>query len=111
LAFDSDAGAWRLLDGRAEDYLMRDTRSMVMRYVRDYPGQRPKQIAEALQLDANTVRQTCRRMTTDRQLRATPGGQYHPASDSGDSSDTTAPDPLSLLSQRHSALPDQPEPV
>ncbi|MEK6440900.1 AAA family ATPase [Pseudonocardia sp. T1-2H] len=107
LSFDSDAGSWRVLDGRAEDYLLRDTRSLVMRYVRDFPGQRPKQIAEALQLDANTVRQTCRRMVLDGQLRATAGGQYHPLSDTSDSSDITPPEPLSLLSLSHSAPSDQ----
>lgn len=111
LSFDAEAGAWRVLDGRAEDYLMRDTRSQVMRYVRDYPGQRPKQIAEALQLDANTVRQTCRRMVVDGQLHATPGGQYRPADgDSSDSGDSHQPEPASLLSLRHPAVADQAEP-
>ncbi|WP_338051795.1 AAA family ATPase [Pseudonocardia acidicola] len=110
LSFDPTAGAWRTLDGPASDYLLRDTRSLVLRYVRDYPGQRPKEIAEALQLDAATVRQTCRRMATDGQIRATPAGAYHPAdSDTGDTSDTPAARPLSLLSQRHSSPPDQDE--
>ncbi|NMH98988.1 AAA family ATPase [Pseudonocardia sp. K10HN5] len=110
LAFDPEAGAWRVLDGRAEDYLMRDTRSMVLRYLRDYPGQRPKQIADALQLDPAAVRQTCRRMADDGQLRATAGGQYRPAdSDTGDSSDTPAAVTPSLLSLRHSNTADQGE--
>jgi hypothetical protein len=88
-----------MLDGPASDYLMRDTRALIARYVRDYPGQRPKQIADALQIDAATVRQTCRRMADDGQLRATTGGQYHPAdSDSGDARDHTTLMPLSPLS-------------
>jgi AAA domain-containing protein len=80
LAFDpaAGAGAWRLLDGPAADYLMRDTRALILRHLRDYPGQRPKQIAEALCLDPATVRQTCRRMADDGQLHATPGGAYSP---------------------------------
>jgi hypothetical protein len=90
---------------------MRDTRSMVMRYVRDYPGQRPKQIAEALQLDPGTVRQTCRRMVVDGQLHATPGGQYSPAGgDTSDSRDTTEPEPPSLLSLGNPPAADQAEP-
>lgn len=108
LAFNPELGTWRLLDGRAEDYLMRDTRSLVMRYLRDYPGHKPKQIADALHLDPGTVRQTCRRMAEDGQLRSTPGGQYHPAGgDSSDSGDMPAPDPPSLLSLRHGTTSDQ----
>ncbi|AEA23376.1 hypothetical protein Psed_1125 [Pseudonocardia dioxanivorans CB1190] len=111
LAFDSQAGAWQVLDGPTADYLMRDTRAQIMRFLRDYPGQRPKQIAEALQLDATTVRQTCRRMVADGQLHATPGGQYSPAGgDTGDSRDTTGLEPPSLLSLRHADALDQAEP-
>lgn len=112
LAFDPSAGAWSLLDGNAADYQMRDTRSLIIRYLRDYPGKKPKEIADALNLDAGTVRQTCRRMQADDQLRAAPGGAYSPtghsaAGDSGDSGDNRAREPLSLLSLRHSTTPDQ----
>ncbi|MHA6796761.1 AAA family ATPase [Pseudonocardia bannensis] len=111
LSFDPEAGAWRVLDGRAEDYLMRDARSMVLRYLRDYPGQRPKQIADALQLDPGAVRQTCRRMVADGQLHATPGGQYRPADgDTRDSSDSPDPESPSLLSLRHADPADLGEP-
>ncbi|WP_075553593.1 AAA family ATPase [Pseudonocardia sp. Ae505_Ps2] len=107
LAFDPGAGAWSLLDGNAADYQMRDTRSLVIRYLRDYPGRRPKEIAEALRLDAGTVRQTCRRMQNDGQLRANAGGAYWAADspgsgDTSDSSDIHATEPVSLLSLRHS---------
>ncbi len=105
LAFHAERGAWEVLDGRASDYLLRDTRSQVIRYVRDYPGQKPKQIAEALQIEAGTVRQTVRRMVDDGQLRAAPGGYYFPAGDSGDGGDDPADEPLSLLSPRHSGEP------
>ncbi len=116
LSFDPEAGAWTILTGPASDYLMRDTRSTVLRHVREHPGQRPKQIAEALQLDPTTVRQTCRRMAADGQMRATPGGQYHPAGDSGDNGDLPALLPLSPLSPRHPDPahqdgPDPPAPV
>lgn len=110
LSFDPGAGAWRVLDGPAADYLLRDTRSLVLRYVRDYPGQRPKQIAEALRLDPTTVRQTCRRMVTDGQLRATPAGEYHPTpSDGGDRGDGAAVPSPSPLSLRHSTTDEQHE--
>ena len=113
LAFDPAAGAWSLLDGNAADYQLRDTRSLVIRYLRDYPGKRPKEIAEALQLDPGTVRQTCRRMHTDGQLHAATGGQYRaadtPPGDSSDSRDNPATEPPSLLSRRHSHSPDQGE--
>jgi hypothetical protein len=106
LAFDSDAGAWQLLDGRAEDYQLGETRSMVMRYLRDYPNRTPKEIADALQVDAATIRQTCRRMAEAHQLRAV-GGKYRPANgDTSDSSDTTQPITPSLLSLRHSTPAD-----
>jgi hypothetical protein len=107
LAFDPRAGAWRLLDGPASDYLIRDTRSLVLRHLRDYPGQRPKQIADALHLDPATIRQTCRRMAEDGQLHATPGGAYSPAATRGSSDTRDKPlslplSPLSPLSPRHS---------
>jgi hypothetical protein len=112
LAFDPAAGAWSLLDGRAADYQLRDTRSLIMRYLRDYPGRQPKEIAEALDIDAGTVRQTCRRMATDGQLHAAPGGKYRPADgDTRDSGDSTAAEPPSLLSLRHPTPADQPEPL
>jgi AAA domain-containing protein len=98
LSFDPSAGAWSILDGPAGDYMLRDTRALVLRYLRDYPGQKPKQIADALRLDAASVRQTCRRMATDGQLDVTPNGEYRPAGDTGDSSDTPDPSPLSLPS-------------
>ncbi|OLT22937.1 hypothetical protein BJF78_32750 [Pseudonocardia sp. CNS-139] len=117
MAFQPDAGAWRVLDGPAEDYMLRDTRGLIMRFLRANPGTRPKQIAEALQLDPAAVRQTCRRMAEDGQLRATTSGQYHPADqpgsaagDTSDSGDSPALLPASPLSLRHSTGPDQHEP-
>ena len=67
-------------------------------------------VAEALRLDAATVRQTCRRMAADGQLTATPNGEYQPAGDTGDSSDTPTASPLSLLSPADPQADDQHEP-
>jgi hypothetical protein len=101
--FDAATGAWTKLDGPASDYQMHETRALITRYVRDYPGHKPAQIADALQLNPNTVRQTCKRMADKGQLRAAPGGTYHPAEPS-DSRDTTQ---LSHLSLSHSTPSDQ----
>lgn len=94
LTFDPTLGAWNLLDGPAADYLLQDTRALITRFVRDYPGRKPAQIAHALDLDPASVRQTCSRMAKAGQLRAEPGGTYHLAELSDSPSDT----PLSHLS-------------
>lgn len=104
MSFDSHAGAWTKLDGPAGDYLMQDTRAAILRFVREYPGSKPNAIANALQLNPATVRQTCKRMADKAQLNAAPGGTYSPP-DLGDSDrDTTQ---LSHLSLSHSTDPDQ----
>jgi hypothetical protein len=114
MAFNADAGAWRVLDGPAADYQLSETRGLVMRFLRANPGTGPKAIAEALRLDPNTVRQTVRRMAEDGQLHAAPGGKYRPTDHSGgdtsDSSDTPALIPASPLSLRHSTGADQYDP-
>jgi hypothetical protein len=111
LSFDPTAGAWRVLDGPAGDYMLRDTRALIVRHLRDYPGQKPKQVAEALRLDAATVRQTCRRMAADGQLTATPNGEYRPAGDRSDSGDAPPASPLSPLSPADPQAADQHEPA
>ena len=98
LSFDPGIGAWTLLDGPAEEHLMRDNRQLIYRYVRDYPGSKPASIAEALDLPAATVRQTCKRMVDAGQLRAEAGGAYFPPA----RSDSAAADELSPLSLCHS---------
>ncbi|MFF5297257.1 AAA family ATPase [Paractinoplanes globisporus] len=76
LTFDPSAGAWRMLDGPAEDYQVSDTRAAILRWLRGAPGSTPKVIAEGVGLKADTVRQTCSRMLADGQLAAEPGGRY-----------------------------------
>ncbi|WAL65606.1 AAA family ATPase [Amycolatopsis cynarae] len=106
MSFDANSGAWTKLDGPATDYQMHDTRTLITRFVRDYPGQKPAAIAEALQLNPGTVRQTLARMAKDGQLRAAPGGTYFPPDQGSDTTDTSE---LSHLSLRHSTAPDQGE--
>jgi len=102
LAFDAPNGAWRLLAGSVDEHQMQDTRAAVLRFVRESPGSKPKDIADALRLNANTVRQTCKRMADDGQLRTSPGGTYYPPQLSG-------PSDTSLMSPGHSAATDQGE--
>jgi predicted transcriptional regulator of viral defense system len=66
---------------------------------------KPARIAEALQLNANTVRQTCTRMAKDGQLKAVPGGTYAVPH----ASDTEDTPQLSHLSLSHSTPSDQQE--
>jgi hypothetical protein len=105
MSFDPQAGAWSLLDGPAADHLMQDTRALISRFVREYPGSKPAQIAEALQLKAPTVRQTCKRMADDSQIRAVSGGAYFP----NEPSDSRDAQEVSQLSLRHSTTFDQGE--
>jgi hypothetical protein len=76
LSFDPGAGAWRMLDGPAEDHKLSDTRAAILRWLRAAPGSTPKVIAEGTGLKPDTVRQTCSRMLADGQLAAEPGGRY-----------------------------------
>lgn len=82
LQFHAAAGAWQMLDGPAADHTIGDTRSAVLRYVRTYPGARPKDIAEAMpEVSEDTVRRTCSRMATDGQLSKDAAGRYYPDGD------------------------------
>ena len=96
LTFNPHAGTWTRLDGPAIDHTVHDTRTTILRYLRENPGTGPTAIANATGLDVATVKQTCRRMAGDGQLRSTSGGKYHPA-DSGDTEPTPELSPLSPL--------------
>ncbi|WTW96853.1 AAA family ATPase [Streptomycetaceae bacterium NBC_01309] len=76
LTFQPETGAWKLLDGPAEEHAMGDTRTAILRHVRDNPGARPKDIAAKLpNLDPDTIRRTCARMAIDGQIRRNASGQ------------------------------------
>jgi hypothetical protein len=87
MSFDPRAGSWTKLDGPVGDYQMHDTRALITRFVRDYPGSKPAAIADALDLDKTNVRQSCSRMAKDDQLRTSNGACYPP--DQGCDSGTT----------------------
>ncbi len=78
LRFHSQAGAWQLLEGPAADHTLNQTRALILRYVRDHPGAKPKQITEATGLAPDLVRQTCARMANDAQLIRQSGGYVVP---------------------------------
>ncbi|MBA2529957.1 MAG: AAA family ATPase [Euzebyales bacterium] len=77
LAFAADLGAWQLLDGPAIDYSLGDTRAAILRHLREVGGATPKQIADALGLQHNVVKQRCWQMSKDDQLD-TADGRYLP---------------------------------
>lgn len=107
LRFDPTTGAWTKLDGPAEDYVLSETRALITRFIRDYPAQKPKEIADALQMSAATVRQTCKRMVAVGQLRVDGSGRYYP-NQPHEMRDSTAADPeLSQVSRCHATPPDQ----
>jgi hypothetical protein len=82
LSFQQASGAWQLLEGPASDHTIGDTRAAVLRYVREHPGAKPKDIAEALPaVDADTVRRTCSRMAEAGQLSKDGSGRYYPDTD------------------------------
>lgn len=78
LRFYAEAGAWQLLEGPAADHTISDSRATILRYVREHPGAKPKQIAEGTGLVPDLVRQTCSRMAKDVQLIRKAGGYVVP---------------------------------
>ncbi len=105
-AMTFDGTFWTKLDGPASDYELGDTRADLVRLVREYPGSKPAQLADALQLPAANVRQALSRMAKAGQLRVAPGGAYFPPEPGDQASD---PPPLSHLSLSHSPASDQGE--
>jgi hypothetical protein len=107
MSFEPSTGAWTKLDGPATDYELCDTRALLMQLLRDNPGQKPAQLATALQANPATVRKTLARMAESGQVRVAPGGTYYPP----EPSDTTDTLPLSHQSLSHSTPFDQGEPL
>ncbi|MCT9092623.1 AAA family ATPase [Streptomyces sp. ASQP_92] len=83
LRFYPEAGAWQLLEGPAADHTIGDTRVAILRYVREHPEAKPKQIAEGTGLQSDLVRQTCSRMVNDVQLIRKAGGYVVPGENGG----------------------------
>lgn len=79
MSFDANSGAWTTLDGPAADYELRDTRADLIRVIREHPGLKPAQLAEVVDANPATVRQTLTRIAGQGQVRKTPGGAHFPA--------------------------------
>lgn len=77
LSFDPSRGAWSMLDGPAVDYTVSDTRAAILRYLRENPGKQPKDIAAAIDVNADNVRRACARMSDAGQLTKNATGQYY----------------------------------
>lgn len=80
MAFDEATGAWTILPGPAINYTLEETRAKVLQYVRDHPGSGPTAIANGTGVNLNNVKQTCRRMADNNQLRSL-AGRYHAPDD------------------------------
>jgi hypothetical protein len=76
MRFAPDIGAWQMLDEPAGDYELGDTRHAIKRHLRVVGSSTPKAIAEALDLNRATVRQTMGRMSGDGQVRSDGRGAY-----------------------------------
>ncbi|WP_203231334.1 AAA family ATPase [Nocardioides caldifontis] len=76
LDFDPRLGAWQMLDGPASDYSLGDTRRAILDHLRVVGSGTPRQIADALALNYETAKKTCKRMFDDDQLDTDGGGTY-----------------------------------
>lgn len=76
LDFDPRFGIWQMLDGPASDYSLGDTRRAILDYLRKASTGTPKQIADALGLNYETAKKTCKRMFDDDQLDTDGSGVY-----------------------------------
>lgn len=113
MSFDTDTGAWRILDGPAHEHQLDDTRALIAQHVRQHPGVFPKDIADANPaITPGTIRRTCARMAEDGQLTKDATGRYHPLTETPGTSRTAAIAPeLSHLSHCPTAPDDLPEQV
>jgi hypothetical protein len=78
LKFHADMGSWTKLDGDPARYKLRETRAAVLDVLDERGCATPKQIAEALAMKGDTVRQTLSRMVADHQIDTDGKGLYMP---------------------------------
>ncbi|MFI0453204.1 AAA family ATPase [Actinomadura sp. 6N118] len=70
MAFNAEAGTWRMLDQPADELAMTDTRLAIIAHLRHHPGQGPKQISEATGISYDLTKKTVKRMGDDNQLHS-----------------------------------------
>jgi RecA-family ATPase len=73
--FVKETCQWRLL-GDAADVRRSDTRKAILAAMQDAPSTTPKEIAAALNVEANVVHQRLRQMTLDGEVAKTARGHY-----------------------------------
>lgn len=76
LDFDPRLGTWQMLDGPASDYSLGDTRKAILEHLRANVSGTPRQIADALSMNHETVKKNCKRMFDDDQLDTDGSGTY-----------------------------------
>jgi hypothetical protein len=76
LEFAADLGAWQLLEGPAAEHVLANTRATILAAVRQEPGIRPRQIANATKLEHGLVKKTVQRMVDAGQLDTDGNGRY-----------------------------------
>jgi hypothetical protein len=76
LAFDPVLAQWNLLDGPALDHLVGDTRAAILGHLRTAGPARPKQVADALELDHELTKKTLQRMADAGQVDSDGAGTY-----------------------------------
>ena len=77
MEFDPARGSWSLLEGPAQEYELGTNRRRILVHLRDNRPAMPKTIAEALNLEHETVKKACQRMFVDEQLGTDGTGTYH----------------------------------
>lgn len=76
LAFQSEDGSWRLLDGPADEHALGETRAAILQWLRANGANGPKAIADGTGLNHETIKKTCKRMLDDGQLAADARARY-----------------------------------
>jgi hypothetical protein len=76
LSFDPALGLWTLLEGPVLEQILSDTRAAILAQLRTAGAARPKVIANALDLDYENVKKTCKRMADDGQIDTDGNGFY-----------------------------------
>jgi hypothetical protein len=76
LKFDPLLAQWNVLEGPALDHLVGDTRAAILGHLRAAGPARPKQVADALELDHELVKKTLQRMADAGQVDSDGAGTY-----------------------------------
>ena len=73
LAFDGQAGSWRLLNAPVQELSLGDTRRRILELLRNDGPHSPRQVADALSIDRENAKKTLYRMVESGQLDSADG--------------------------------------